>query len=1553
MKRPSIESSDLRVRQATRRRSPLLAAAIAVVLRASVPLPGAAQNIDDTDDILSGTTYLVRADDMVLGDPAYTAGSPDMTEVEYFVLNTDSMMITSSESGDPKKLVNLSCTASSASNTPFPMQTQVMRMYDMPDDVIVTFAPTAGVTGSSCENQQSGAMTFYVEEGISGTVHKTVISSDIRTRWLHTAVADFDGDGFDDLFINSDEWTYIATAVDTSSPSSGVQIVAALETGGSKNPLNDPAIGDFNADGNLDVAWAGTGFSSGDTPAVFLLTVCAGPLANTVCENANPFDIKFPTNPIQMIAPSAPTGSLVEVGGHCVNNDNNQVDSELRAPAMAVAAGQYDTSTPGDELVVVVLYEDNHNDCHVAAESYRFTQFDVTFDGEGNVTGVTGMDLTPTQEHVLDNLGPHSHISNPASIYAEAGNLDWSSDREYIAIAISGGTDHNVLVVTIGDDLAMTSTDAPFSTDHDKSFAGMAIGRFSAAPGDGEAKECTQDSDCTDTCKDKVCEQSGMACTANGDCQGSCTSYGLCSYVAPSQYDLQVATFLMAHSSEHDSNVYIYTSEPAGTAPKEIQLFTVDKFVQTATNRGVRAGSLLRRGDLQGRSVRLGNPTVARINGSIQPDIIVSAPPMHVDWLAFAPLQQSQFCPSTQSCSMLDPANLCNCTDNLIPDTSCGSSCTVTDVTCSDGTPIRCLTNISGLTSQYSAQYAFMEGDTSSTSTTENTSWSLGASVMLSEETSTLTPAYVKISQKVSFAANNTYTHSVSTTNSSFEGSTLALDVATHFDDYVWYTTRQYNVYYYPVIGQEICVDSCTSSNVCSISGVSCTDNDDCPNDQTSCDAADMQQLYVQYSGDVSVQTTSSSTSGLEWYQPVHEPGQVLSYPSSCDELEARYGVDLCDGNGLPDDSSASLLATSPSFKTDDSSGTFSLEWTVGKGSSKTTSKGGQFSQSLSETVTASTPSYESVVAGFRVKETVSINSAESISTARTNSTNLDSSTGIDVGQPGTFLTPTTFEYGLQGLIFGDLPTKGTLQAPPDTNAASQVDGVMRSAFFVDVTSSDNFWSSGAYSSAVDLAFNRPAHVSVPPGKGSSSPATTQCLPVSQENDVTADCAQYDEPDPSPANLWSSTFYHLRGFFVTPADTPDQGPSLTMATENDVLALQVRVYNYSLRNMDSIVGSQIKVDFYAQEWDTECHAPVGYYTHTGTCTQAGTGAEVSCDGSCDPCCIVDQPVDSIYLGQDQLPPLPGFQQDEDTPNWAVAGVTFDTGNPSMCPSGGCADKNFLFWVVTWLEGQNSGGDPVLAGELLDHGLQGALSALTTLKSIADICPRASCDSSCGVCLQEFTNNVGFYHVPFLVAPETTGLAAAARAPRRAGAGAGILRSDLAVERVSVKPAVAQPGEKVVVRAGLRALGLDLDGQIVRFYAIPPEGGSLTLQEAIERYGSFDEEILPRIRADRVHEAQVPFLPTDVGRYQLLVSALVGGKEELIGEVDLEVGIAPPATPTSTAVPPPTATTGPSGVRDDGCAISPPARRASTGGLMLLLAALLIGVRRAVVTPRST
>jgi len=1251
---------------------------------------------------------------------------------------------------------------------------------------------------------------------------------------------------------------------------------------------------------------------------------------------------------------------------------------------MAVAAGQYD-GTGGDELLVVPLYENSNKNCEVIAEVYTFTQYDATTDSEGNVTSVVGEELTPKFEQSLNDLGPHGHIGNPSSIYATAGRLDWSAAKDNVAVAISGGTHHTVLVIGFDANLMMTSQDYRFSTEHDKSFAGLAIGRFSSAPAADASTSCSQDSDCTDTCKNSVCAISGFACSADGDCMGSCTSDGVCSYIKPNNYNLQIAALLMARNTDHSTSVFVYGQDPDSTDAaavfplKEIQQFNVQNFLTPAVDRGIRAGSYLRAGDLQGRSQRLGTPSVVRVQTSIQPDLVIQAPPMQADWLPFGDVGETEYCnPTPNDCpASFSTSNICNCT------------VLASDTTCADGTPLRCLFNFSTLPSEYNSQYSFAESSQSSKSTTDMSSWSLGVSEKVSEKTKTLTPADVELKEEVSFAASDTYDHSVSKTNSSYEGSSESVSAKTGLHDFIWYTSRDYNVYYYPVIGQTVCVDSC-QSGTCSISTVACSTDADCPNDATTCPDADKQQLYVQYSGDTSVSSTYADDSGLEWYQPVHEPGQIPSYPSSCAELASRYGVNICDANG----DGYTLLSQAASFKTDESDVSYSLNWTAGQGSSKTVSNGGQFSQSLSETVAASAGTSAE---GVELKETTTINANEALSTARTNSSSLDASTGITVGQPGTFLDPDKFAYFGQGYIFGDAPAPGTLQAITPTSADVQTNGVLRNAFTADVKKdgTGSWWQTGAYNHYVDLALNRPVHLSAPPGKGSSDPSLTQCRPVSTSNDVTADCISYDPADPTPPGLWSNGFYQMRGFFITPANNPNQGPQLEQANESDVLSLQARLYNYSLQDM---TDATIKVDFYAQEWDATCSAPAGYYNHDQSCTQPG-GAVISCQDSCDPCCIANQPVDSLFIGEDTLDPLPGFESvnHPGEPNWTMASTTFDTGDPSVCGPDGCGDKYFVFWVVTWLQGQDVNGNPALVQELPDHSLTG-LPGL--LKSIADLCPKnnscvngtcratqgacsvdSDCPSAasntcgtngtcaisgkactsngdcgdclCNTCIDAFSNNVGYYHVAFYVAPAATeAIQLPAGAPGIAGPIAGIVKGKLQLERVSVTPEMVQPGQKTVVRAGLRALGGRIDGQIVRFYAIPPETTGMSPDQAVAQMPAFDEEVLSRIRSGRVAEAQVPFVPQEVGRYQILATAVVRGRTVILGTTDLYSGVSPTATPTATLpVPTPTVPGPPAtptvfaGESDGGCAITGASGQRSTGLMALLLGAALVGLLR--------
>ena len=121
-----------------------------------------------------------------------------------------------------------------------------------------------------------------------------------------------------------------------------------------------------------------------------------------------------------------------------------------------------------------------------------------------------------------------------------------------------------------------------------------------------------------------------------------------------------------------------------------------------------------------------------------------------------------------------------------------------------------------------------------------------------------------------------------------------------------------------------------------------------------------------------------------------------------------------------------------------------------------------------------------------------------------------------------------------------------------------------------------------------------------------------------------------------------SEFHDMRGFFISNATHPGQGPQLETAKAGDKLSLQARVYNYSLAQMDP--GAKVHVRFYGMEWNNTNNTPIG---------------------------------DSFLIGEDVLAPIPPFNSDPDGAplNWVLAETTFDT-TPY-------ADKYLVFWVVVW------------------------------------------------------------------------------------------------------------------------------------------------------------------------------------------------------------------------------------------------------------------------------
>ena len=284
-------------------------------------------------------------------------------------------------------------------------------------------------------------------------------------------------------------------------------------------------------------------------------------------------------------------------------------------------------------------------------------------------------------------------------------------------------------------------------------------------------------------------------------------------------------------------------------------------------------------------------------------------------------------------------------------------------------------------------------------------------------------------------------------------------------------------------------------------------------------------------------------------------------------------------------------------------------------------------------------------------------------------------------------------------------------------------------------------------------------------------------------------CATLGLNDASPENLWNSDFFWMKGLLITPATGPAEGPQLSEATAGDQVRLQARVYNYSLKSM----AGNVTVQFYGQPWDTSNNTPIG---------------------------------NSFLIENVELGPIPAYGGSE--PNWQVAETTrLDTAAYS--------DQHLIFWMLVVLK--DAQGNPL--PEMSGHGLTG-------------VPPTVNSFTEAATWIEPYSNNLGYYHSAFYIAPQNAGLGATARAPVGEG--------NLAIKRFTAEPKRALLNKPVSVSAVLRVGDLALDHVVVSFYdGDPAHGGRL-----------FDEERLAHIRAHEVAEARVPFRAETCGVHTLYV-----------------------------------------------------------------------------------
>lgn len=529
--------------------------------------------------------------------------------------------------------------------------------------------------------------------------------------------------------------------------------------------------------------------------------------------------------------------------------------------------------------------------------------------------------------------------------------------------------------------------------------------------------------------------------------------------------------------------------------------------------------------------------------------------------------------------------------------------------------------NLSGVPDAFWTKYEIAVENKSDSSTTSTYAQNFGFQEQVTGgyEVGDIKKTGVKVEDTVT--ASQDFKNSNEQNHGSFQARNDSVATTTTWSDAVAYTSSTVNVWSYEVLGRTVCPADKTDG-----SG-NCADSDKRP-------------LTIQFSAPGGSVDGIGSGTGIEWYQPPWEPGNIFSYPANYAQLQKIVDGDL------------DQLTTDKLYNTDNTPVTESTQWRSGVSSSSTLGNVRTFSGSNDLSV-AGKASF--VLGSYSGKFSFTAYGSDAFSSLTQNVSSTNESTGITLSKPNAFADYNEYKYAFTPYIFGtkqpDSFVDGSILDGLKTDVTTF--GALRSAFVVDPkTMSPGGWWSQAYT-LPDVALNHPARWSI---NTQATPSSSDVKPNCLVYGVSMNCAVREQSDPN--DMWASDFHKMRGFFISSASKPGAGPQREYAVEGEKLTLEARVYNYSTTSMPA--NSTVHVRFYGVPWATNNNnTPIG---------------------------------DAFLIGEDVLSPIQAFDPTQDNLNWVLASTTWDTSD--------LGDKDFTFFVVTWL--QNADGS--LGTEMSGHGL---------------------------------------------------------------------------------------------------------------------------------------------------------------------------------------------------------------------------------------------------------
>ena len=549
----------------------------------------------------------------------------------------------------------------------------------------------------------------------------------------------------------------------------------------------------------------------------------------------------------------------------------------------------------------------------------------------------------------------------------------------------------------------------------------------------------------------------------------------------------------------------------------------------------------------------------------------------------------------------------------------------------------------------------------------------------------------------------------------------------------------------------------------------------------------------------------------------MQEPGNIFSYPGSLQQLKAN----------LPP-STPLVPYTTQKLIDVQGQGTEYLNWTAGHGSSVTSGSVSAHSFDASQSVSgkASFGFFSGgVSAGFNY------NQSNSISRLNQSTSSLDSSQGVAINlgleSPGT---QQVYDYSLTPVIYGQQPPQGTLQADIVQTTQVKATGVLDVGWIADPLGAGNFWRQ-AYGGFPDVALNHPQRWLQKTPSGVHGQQVQFLCPIGYTSSLSAPACVAQNPPvtPNPRNVADDGFYQIKGLFVTPGQSTN-GPQITNATVGGTVTLRVRVYNYSVQSASMLpAGTKVRVQFYAQPWN----GILGQFANQTNNPNAFANA--------------------VFIGEDLLPPIPGFCGGVTDPtdpctgagqtisNWVFAQTTWNTSSLQ-------SNSYWKFWVVTWLE-NNGQMMPELAGHGLPASTLGKClgkPGVACFQNIGDVAVASVRDMD----FETYSNNFGYYNQVFTIFPVSI-----------AGeSSSGTLSLD---EVQSSQGNVLLRDQPARIEAHHHATGHHYDNVLAIYYDGDPDKGGI----------QYDLEYIPRIGAEDTYVNPGNYAPKSCGVHHLYVRTI--------------------------------------------------------------------------------